>query len=55
MKGYTFDLGCPFCGEACEHLTGTVRAGTEAVAVARCTGCGRQWSVQVLLRPINAA
>jgi uncharacterized protein with PIN domain len=51
---YTLSISCPHCGKPLEHVaSGRVYAGTECSAIARCTGCRRQWQVHVALRPVE--
>lgn len=52
MTGYRFTVDCQACGSALEHVNGTATAGTEACAIARCSGCAREWFLTVHLRPL---
>lgn len=53
MIGYRFDLACPDCGGALEHVNASrVNAGSECCAIARCDDCSREVSVHVQVRPM---
>lgn len=55
MIGYVVPVTCPACGGAVAPLAqGVPVAGTEVSAMAACTGCHREWHVQVHLRPAPA-
>lgn len=48
---YVIAASCPRCGRPLEPVTtGTVIAGTETSAIAKCPGCPREWQITVLLR-----
>lgn len=50
MIGYLLPLCCPLCGEGCEHVASSTACGSEARAVCRCTGCGREFLIDVHMR-----
>jgi uncharacterized Zn finger protein (UPF0148 family) len=53
IRGRQFMLAvcCPRCGTPLEPVTtGTVIAGTETSAIAKCPNCPREWQITVLLR-----
>lgn len=51
---FSFTITCPQCaGTRFAHVNGCEHNGTESVAVCRCLGCGCEWSVVVLLRPLR--
>ena len=52
MNGYLLPLTCPHCGGVLDHVNAVTRAGTEAVAVAKCSTCSREFTVSVQLRPL---
>jgi len=56
MKGFIFDLSCPYCGRDLEHVQSTPSiAGTEASAVVQCSNirCHYEWHVIVHVRPVG--
>lgn len=53
MNGYLIPLVCMDCGGELDHANGVTRAGTEAIAVAKCSACSREFTVSVQLRPLQ--
>lgn len=53
MIGYLLPIDCPDCGGELDHANGVTRAGTEAIAVAKCSACSREYTVSVQLRPLQ--
>lgn len=57
MNGYRFDVTCPRCGGALEHVASGTSNGRETQAVVRCTkrGCGEpDWLITVIARSVTA-
>lgn len=52
MNGYLLEVSCAHCGNELDHVNAVSRAGTESVAVAKCSACSREWIVSVHLRPM---
>ncbi len=45
---------CPACGAHLELVQAVVRSfGTEALSIFRCAGCGTDWSIEAMLRPMR--
>lgn len=53
MTGYRFALDCAQCAGPLAHVAGAAGTGTQAVAVARCEACGREYTVTVHLRVLR--
>jgi len=52
LTGWYVEASCPRCGADLAHVADGRPSGTDSRAVARCTGCGREWAVGVRIFPV---
>lgn len=53
MKHWTVQVTCPECGGLLEHIADGRPDGWTARAVARCTGCEREWKAELTLSRVT--
>jgi len=54
VNAYTLPINCLHYGGALRHVNEAAPTGTQAVAVAKCGHCDREWLIAVQMRALTS-